>query len=239
MHNLTASVVKTKNDCRSCARATEALRVTPAVLVTVFVAAATAGLLIEDAYHVIVYGGYESRAGLIWGPFSPIYGFGAVALTLVGNRMCGCRPPTVFVASALVGSSVEFVTSWLMQHFFGAVAWDYSGTFGNIQGRVNLKYAFMWGILGILWVYLVLPGIGRLTDRPIWRSLAMKTATAALVGFLVIDAIVTIQVLDRAAERAEGQPAVTKFDRAIDAAFPQSWVEHRFHNMTIYGQEQE
>ena len=42
-----------------------------------FVAGSVFGLVVETAFHAIVYGGYESRAGLVWGPFSPIYGVGA------------------------------------------------------------------------------------------------------------------------------------------------------------------
>ncbi len=52
------------------------------LLFWVFISASILGLALEDVFHVLVYGGYESRAGFVWGPFSPIYGVGAVALTL-------------------------------------------------------------------------------------------------------------------------------------------------------------
>ena len=51
-----------------------------------FVAGSVFGLVVETAFHAIVYGGYESRAGLVWGPFSPIYGVGAGVLTVSLNR---------------------------------------------------------------------------------------------------------------------------------------------------------
>ena len=47
-----------------------------------FVAGSVFGLVVETAFHAIVYGGYESRAGLVWGPFSPIYGVGAVVRSI-------------------------------------------------------------------------------------------------------------------------------------------------------------
>ena len=42
------------------------------------------GLMIETAYHFLVVnpGHYQDRAGLLFGPFSPIYGFGAVLMTV-------------------------------------------------------------------------------------------------------------------------------------------------------------
>ena len=84
------------------------------------------GLVVETAYHAIVFGGYESRPGLVWGPFSPIYGTGAVVLTVVAARFSHLGAPAMFLVAALVGSGVEVAAGWLMEVLFGAVAWDYS-----------------------------------------------------------------------------------------------------------------
>lgn len=92
------------------------------LLFWLFVVGSIAGLAIETVYHAVVFGGYESRAGLVWGPFSPIYGTGAVALTIMANRFTRVNAVAVFLVSALVGSGVEFATSWLMEVLFGAVA---------------------------------------------------------------------------------------------------------------------
>ena len=56
------------------------LRIDYFTLFWIFVAGCVFGLVVETVFHAIVYGGYESRAGLVWGPFSPIYGTGAVVL---------------------------------------------------------------------------------------------------------------------------------------------------------------
>ena len=41
-----------------------------AKLFWIFVVGSILGLLIEDVFHVLVYHEWESRAGLVWGPFS-------------------------------------------------------------------------------------------------------------------------------------------------------------------------
>ena len=48
----------------------------------VFVVCCVLGLLIETVYHMVVVdpGHYQDRAGMLFGPFSPIYGFGAVLM---------------------------------------------------------------------------------------------------------------------------------------------------------------
>ena len=85
------------------------------------------GLVLEIIWHMTVVdpGVYEDRAGLLVGPFSPIYGFGAVLVTLALNRLYK-NPAVTFVVSALVGGGFEWATAVFMKMSFGVTAWDYS-----------------------------------------------------------------------------------------------------------------
>lgn len=122
-----------------------------------FVAGSMFGLAVETIFHAIVYGGYESRAGLVWGPFSPIYGMGAVLLTVSLNRFHHSHNLIIFIVSMVLGSAIEYTASWLMEVLWGAIAWDYAGTFGSIGGRTNFAFGVMWGLLGLLWVRIAMP----------------------------------------------------------------------------------
>ena len=84
----------------------------------IFVIASVAGVVIESIYHVLVvdFGHYEDRAGLLWGPFSPIYGFGAVLMTLALNRFHNAPIPVVFLVSAVIGGAFEYFVSWFMEY---------------------------------------------------------------------------------------------------------------------------
>ncbi len=83
-----------------------------------------------------------------------------------------------------------------MEFFFGAVAWDYSGTFMNIDGRVNLMFALIWGVLGFAWVRVVMPAIKHGFGFVDWKSLSMQASTALLTAFLAVNIIVTVQAFD-------------------------------------------
>lgn len=204
-------------------------------ILLLFVVGSIVGLGIEIIYHFIVYGGYESRVGLVWGPFSPLYGVGAVIMTLILNYLYRFNGVVIFIASMLIGSTVEFIASFGMEHLFGAVAWDYSGTFMNIQGRVNLMFALMWGVLGLAWVRLVMPLMSKGFNAINWKQPLVKLGTVALAVFMTVNIVVTVQALDRESRRADGLPALTQVDHFLDEHFPTEVMTATFENMSIYG----
>lgn len=204
-------------------------------LLWLFVAACMFGLVVETVFHAIVYGGLESRAGLVWGPFSPIYGVGAVALTLFLNRFYHSHNLVIFLVAMVVGSVLEYVTSWGMEFFWGAVAWDYSGTFGSLNGRTNFAFGMMWGLLGLVWVRVILPFVKQAFAHVNSKSLTARVLTVAVTAFLAVDIVVTVMALDREGQRAVGIPATTWEQQFFDDHFPDSFLQARMQNMSVYG----
>lgn len=200
-----------------------------------FVAGSVFGIAVETIFHVIVYGSYESRAGLVWGPFSPIYGMGAVLLTVSLNRFHHSHNLIIFIVSMVLGSAIEYTASWLMEVLWGAIAWDYTGTFGSIGGRTNFAFGVMWGLLGLLWVRIAMPLVKRSLSRVNARTTTAKALTAAASVLMALNIAVTVLALDRESQRAQGVPAVTWEQRALDEWFPQPYMQEHFHNMSVYG----
>lgn len=200
-----------------------------------FVAGSMFGLAVETIFHAIVYGGYESRAGLVWGPFSPIYGMGAVLLTVSLNRFHHSHNLIIFIVSMVLGSAIEYTASWLMEMLWGAIAWDYAGTFGSIGGRTNFAFGVMWGLLGLLWVRSAMPLVKRAFSHVNARTTTVKALTATASVLMALNIAVTVLALDRESQRAQGVPAVTWEQRALDEWFPQPYMQEHFHNMSVYG----
>ena len=202
----------------------------------VFVVCCVLGLVVEVIYHVTVVdpGHYQDRAGLLYGPFSPIYGFGAVLMTTALNRFHDRSFIIIFLVSAVIGGAFEFFVSWFMEIAFGITAWDYTGTFLSIGGRTNGMFMCMWGVLGLVWVKFMLPRILTLVNRIPWNWRYTVTAVAAVLMF--VDAGLTLASLDCWYERVAGvmdydhASAITQF---CNEHYDNNFMESRFQSMDM------
>lgn len=200
-----------------------------------FVGASIIGLVLETAFRFIQFGGIESRAGLVWGPFSPIYGVAAVVLTVFLNRFYHTHNLVIFLVSMVVGSTIEFCASYAMEALWGAIAWDYTGTFGSIGGRTNFAFGVMWGLLGMVWVRVILPFVKAVFAHINAKNIAVRILTAVMTVFMVANIVVTLMALDRVSQRANGIPPSTPVQQVFDEYFPDSYMHALFANMSVYG----
>lgn len=83
--------------------------------IIIFLVASVLGLILETVYMYALYGVVESRVGLVWGPFSPLYGFGAVLLTAVLWPLRNQPIWIIFVISAGIGGILEQIAGWGME----------------------------------------------------------------------------------------------------------------------------
>lgn len=197
----------------------------------IFMTASVLGLCMEMVFCLLVNHVWESRAGLLWGPFSPIYGFGALLMTIALNRMWYRNAFFIFVVSGFIGAAFEFFVSWYMQTAFGVVAWDYSGTFLSIQGRTDFAHACAWGLCGLVWIRILLPGVMQLVDIiPLkWRA----TITVIFFTFMVINAVMTLLALDCWSQREAGMPVENEVQVWFNEHYDDEFMKERFSTMGI------
>ena len=95
--------------------------------------------------------------GFLNGPLCPIYGAGAaLAIALLHNMH---NPIMIFLISAIGASVLEYVTSWAMEKMFHARWWDYSDYRFNLQGRICLLGALVFGIAGVAIIDIIQPQV--------------------------------------------------------------------------------
>ena len=209
----------------------------------VFVVCCVLGLIIETVYHMVVVdpGVYQDRAGMLYGPFSPIYGFGAVLMTVALNRFYRANPVVIFLVSAVIGGLFEAAVSWFMQVGFGAVAWDYSGStiFGLFPdpiavifaGRTSTLFMCMWGALGFVWIKVCLPWMLKLINLIPWKVRYSFTTLCAVL--MLVNGVMTLEALDCWFERLSGIPQTTPVEQFYAEHYDNDYMAHRFESMTI------
>ena len=208
----------------------------------VFFVCSVLGLILEEVWHMVVVDPdvYQDRAGMLFGPFSPIYGFGAVLMTMALNRFYKKNPLIIFLVSALIGGAFEVFVGWFMQTSFGVVSWSYSHIrlFGMPDpiavltgGRTCTPFACMWGLGGLIWIKVLLPRLLKLINMIPWKR--RYSATVILTAVMLIDGVMTLQSLDYWYQRVNGTVRNIPVAQFYDKHFDNEYMENRFQSMTM------
>ena len=92
----------------------------------IFMVGNVVGFVLETLYALVRTHEFQVRVGLVFGPFIPVYGLGAVAITLLLWRMYNQKDIMIFLASMFIGGAFEYLCSFVQQAVFGTVSWEYS-----------------------------------------------------------------------------------------------------------------
>ncbi len=114
------------------------------------------GYILECTYCTIRNNIIILNRGFLVGPYLPIYGFGALAITFFLNEYL--RDPIVlFIMACFIATLLEYITSVVMEFIFKARWWDYSKEKFNVNGRVCLLNTVLFGFGGLIIMYLINP----------------------------------------------------------------------------------
>ncbi len=194
----------------------------------VFFIGCFAGVVLETLYCLIQRGHYESRVGLIYGPFNLVYGIGALCLSGALYRFRNRGRVFSFVGGFVVGSVVEYACSWFQEVCFGSTSWDYSNMPYNLNGRICLLYSVFWGILGIFWIKDIYPRMAKwILKIP---NKVGKPLTWALLVFMVFNSVMTLFTSLRWTARREGVEPRNAFEAYIDEHYPDERMQKIFAN---------
>ncbi|MBQ4583821.1 MAG: putative ABC transporter permease [Bacilli bacterium] len=117
------------------------------------------GYIVEVMFMSILNKKIINR-GFLCGPICPIYGMGAVGMLLFLKRY---RHDYValFIFGALIASVLEYVVSYTLEKVFHNKWWDYSNNKFNINGRVCLLNAFLFGLCSVGLIEFIHPFISK------------------------------------------------------------------------------
>ena len=182
----------------------------------------------EVSLHLVLDGVFVNR-GALHGPWLPIYGSGGVLLLTLLNRVRS-SPVKEFFCIIFVCGMVEYWTSYYLEMVYdGMKWWDYSGYFLNLNGRICAEGLLVFGIGGMVFVYIAAP----LLDNRIRviRKQVLVWSCLILLGMYAADTV------DSAGHPNEGE-GITDYE--VQSRFPDLhesavWEDQQGHYGTQEG----
>ena len=200
-------------------------------LVWVFLISALLGDIIETFWCGLVDGQWMNRSSVLYGPFSFVWGLGAVVLTVTLQGLAEKSDRYVFAAGFIVGGAYEYICSVFTELVFGTVFWDYSDMPLNIGGRTNVLFCFFWGVLAVLWIKVIYPPMSKGIESV--PPLAGKVLTWVVVFVMGCNAFLTSAAMLRYSARPDYPEPANRLEEFIDRQYDDESMEKRWPNMIV------
>ncbi|MCO6523592.1 MAG: putative ABC transporter permease [Candidatus Schmidhempelia sp.] len=141
------------------------------------------GWVDEEIYCFIIDKQWVNR-GFLLGPYCPIYGIGALIFIHLLEPFKK-HFIALFVLGIFLCTLLEYVTSWGLEQLFDRRWWDYSQYRYNYQGRICLLNSLLFGVMGLLLVYIIHPLSSQLIYHLTKRQLMISSHL--IIFIMVID----------------------------------------------------
>lgn len=146
-------------------------------LICIFFIASIIGWIYEMIFYKITENTLENR-GFLYGPYVPVYGFGAVLIVILLKRFKK-NPIILFVGTMLITGILEYIVGEFMFSVWHKRWWDYTGLFFNINGHVCLRSVLSFSVGGLALIYLIEPWVLKMNDK-------MKAKVKSIVYITII-----------------------------------------------------
>lgn len=154
------------------------------------------GWIYEVFLEVVIYKWGFSNRGVLFGPYCPVYGVGALIFIFTVYGLIKDKDlkkkllmlPIIFISCMFIATVVELIASYLCEAFLGSWPWDYSGYKINFQGRIGLSPSVRFGLGGCAFLYILQPLFEKLFNK---MGKARDYVFYVVLGIFVIDIICT------------------------------------------------
>lgn len=155
-------------------------------LFLIFLTGCLVGWVYEEIFYWIVEGALQNR-GVLYGPWLPIYGIGALGIYAL--KPLKQHPVLLFLLCVTVTGVVEYVIGYVGIRFLDLRLWDYRELFLNIDGIICFRSVVSFGLLGLVFHYLLEP-----MGEKLFRRIPEHTIHAGcliLIGLFLADCILS------------------------------------------------
>lgn len=147
--------------------------------------------------------------GFLVGPYLPIYGFGLCIFFLLSQiPLNGIL--VIFIMAATV-TLIEYIAGLIFIKKMGIMLWDYSNSWGNIDGIICPLYSFFWLVAAAIYYYFINPYIMTSLNW-LHNNLAFSFFIGMFFGIIIIDFVYSTNLVVKIKKLAKDMNLVVKYD---------------------------
>lgn len=196
----------------------------------IYVITSVLGCIVETIWCLLKYKKYENRTGLIYEPIIPVYGISGIFIVLIIRLLNLTEHYEIFIIGVLISSIVEFMSSYIQEKVFATKSWDYKDFPLNLNGRINLIYCILFGLITVILYYDVLvPLINFLLGIEFTKSIFFLFNI--IIVFNISDTIISSVAVYRMKERRKNIERNSKFWKFIDKKYNDKFLSKVYPNM--------
>ncbi len=164
------------------------------------------GWLTESIFCAFIDKKFINRGFLI-GPYCPIYGVGAIIMTLYLTQYKD-NAITIFLLASILCSILEYITSYIMEKIFKTRWWDYSNHKFNLNGRICLSNTLSFGLLSLVVIYITNPILFNLIN--IIPKLPMLIISIIIFLIFITDISLSFNIIYKIKKTADSIKTIRK-----------------------------
>ena len=147
------------------------------------------GHIVETFFYTLGSG----ESGILYGWWTPIYGFGCVFILLMYDYLISekhfakwVENILIFLTGAIFLTLLEYIGGNLIEYFFHTVFWNYEDLPLNIGKYISIEMALVWGISSFVLIRFLRPITNYLEEKiPKWL-------TWIFIVLFIIDSLSTL-----------------------------------------------
>ena len=160
---------------------------------------AVLGWIYEVFLEVVVYRWGFTNRGVLFGPYCPVYGVGALTFLLCFGALMRkkdnkalniAKPLIIFVGCMTVATLIELTTSYILEAIMGSWPWQtYADYKINFQARIALSPSVRFGLGGTVFMYFVQPFYDWILSKPSRKAINIIASIVLII--VITDCIYT------------------------------------------------
>lgn len=153
-------------------------------LFLIFLTGCFVGWVYEEFFYWWTEGALRNR-GILYGPWLPIYGIGALAIYAM--KPLKKHPLLLFSMCVFLTGLVEYIIGLAGIKYFHIKLWDYSGLFLNIGGIICFRSVVSFGVMGMAFHYLIEPFAAKMYAKS--KQTVIYVVCLTLLFIMLLDCI--------------------------------------------------